>query len=384
MASSKQLFTSLRKLEGAVNERVNPHSYVIRSGSPSLNFTFGNAHGLPVGFSLLLWGPPKGGKSLVTNSMIGQLHRDDDEAFVIKFNTEMREGQLTPAQLHNWGIDEERYLPYEVNSPDMIYDRIAGDIAAVCADGLPLKLVVIDSINDVLGRRAMGSDTMMTQQIGDRAQTNQDGLLRVLPIQRKYKFGLVIVSQQRAEMDMQEQMRGNKTKPGVAFGVLHHCEYSMHVERNLTKAGQSDLEGKSFQDQSVSRVITSADNKKDDGERTGHKIRVVMKDSSMGPKGRVGEFTVDYDRGIVNVHEEVFLLGLNRNIIEHPNNTMYAFGGKEWRGKAAFLEALRDDPDMQRAILKELRLRDARGDYPDEQEVLTRMSEEASAEESQG
>src|SRR5271156_5321432 len=120
---SKKAFSSLLELEGAVTEYRNPHLDIIRSGSPSLNFTFGNGHGLPAGFSLLLWGPPKGGKSLVSNSMIGQLHQDDPEAYVVKFNTEQREiGQLSPAQMKNWGIDRERYLAYQVNSPDLIYD----------------------------------------------------------------------------------------------------------------------------------------------------------------------------------------------------------------------------------------------------------------------
>jgi RecA/RadA recombinase len=366
-AKSKNLFAKLRGLDGAVNEYYNPHLDVIRSASPSLNFAFGNGHGLPAGFSLLLWGPPKGGKSLVTNTMIGQLQQDDPDAYVVKFNTERREiAQLNPQQMKSWGIDKDRYLAYETNTPDQIYDYITKDIAAMCEEGLKLKLVVIDSINDITGRRAMNSDTVMTQQIGDKAATNQDGLGQVLAVQRKYRFGLIIVCQQRAEMDMAEQMRGNKTKAGVAYAVHHHCEYSMHVERNVAKAGQTGLEGKVFEDETVSRVITGQEGKKADGDKIGHKIRAVMKDSSMGPKGRVGEFTIEYDKGIVNVHEEVFLLGVNRNIIEHPNNVMYAFGGKEWKGKKAMLDELRSNVELQNAILKELRARDARGDYAEE------------------
>jgi hypothetical protein len=367
---AKNAFAKLRELEGAVNEYYNPHAEVVRSGSPSANFTFGNGWGLPTGFSLLLWGPPKGGKSLISNSMVGQLHQDDPEAYVVKFNTERREiAQLNPAQMKNWGIDRERYLAFETNAPDQIYDRIANEIKDSIEAGLKIKLVIIDSINDVFGRRVanrMDSEkgqSILGTDIGDSAQTTGDGLKMILGVQRKYRFGLVLISQQRAEMDMMEQMRGNKTKPGVSFGALHHCEYSMHVERNVTKAGQTSLSGDTFVDDTVSRKATSADGGKDDGEKTGHKIRVTMKDSSMGPKGRVGEFTVDYDKGIVNTHEEVFLLGVNRGVIERPNNTMYAFGGKEWRGKPAILEALRTDDDMQNAVLKELRARDARGDY---------------------
>lgn len=364
---AKNLFAKLSQLEGAVVDYTNPHLEVIRTASPSVNFCFGNGHGLPVGYTMMLWGPRKGGKSLLANAMIGQLHQDDPDAYAIKFNTERRELlQLNPQQMKNWGIDRERYCAYETNTPDQIFDYIAKDIAEACEGGLKVRLVVIDSINDIMGRRTMNADSVMQQQIGDKAATNQDGLGLILAAQRKHKFALVIICQQRAEMDMAEQMRGNKTKAGVANAVEHRCEYNMHVEKNVTKAGQTDLEGNTFEDSTVSRIITNADNKKADGDKTGHKIRVVMKDSSGGPKGRVGEFTIDYDHGVVNQHEEVFLLGLNRGIIEHPTPVKYAFGGKEWHGRPAFLEELKKNTDMQNAILTELRARDARGDYADE------------------
>jgi hypothetical protein len=385
---AKNALASLRELDGAVNERRNIHLDIIRSGSPSLNFTFGNGWGLPAGFSMLLWGPPKGGKTLVTNSMIGQLHKDDPEAVVVKFNTEHRElAQMTPHMMTSWGIDEPRYVVYECNDPSLIYDRIYRNLPAAIENGLKIKFVVIDSINDIFGKRhanRMDKDgekglSVLDADIGDQAATNADGLKMVLGIQRKYRFGLAIISQQRAEMDVTEQMRGNKTKPGVSWGALHHCEYSMQVERNLTKAGQTDLSGETFTDNTVSRKATAADGGKDDGEKTGHKIRATMKDSSLGPKGRVGEFTVDYNRGIINQHEEVFLLGTSRNVIDRPNNVMYAFGGKEWRGKPAILEALRQDTGLQNEILKELRLRDTRGDYAVKDADVVSSSEESSA-----
>jgi hypothetical protein len=374
-------FGKLRALEGAVNKYYNPHLDGIRSGSPSLNFTFGNGWSLPAGLSLLLWGPQKGGKTLVSNSMIGQLHKDSPDAFAVKFNTEHREVfTLNPQQMANWGIDPERYLAIEGNRPDEVYDRIVKDVPAAIEGGANVKLVVIDSINDILGTRlanrmdendkdgnAKGS--VMDQDRGDQAATNINGLRMVLGIQRKYKFGLIIIAQQRAEQDQDEVMRGNKTRAGVNGGVLHHCEYYMHVERNATKAGKTSLEGQVFEDATASRVI-SATERKDDAELTGHKIRATMKDSSIGPKGRIGEFTIDYNRGIINVHEEVFLLGVNRGIIQRPNNTTYIFGDKKWTGgRPAVLAALREDPELQQAILKELRIADARGDYANEEAV---------------
>ena len=99
-----------------------------------------------------------------------------------------------------------------------------------------------------------------------------------------------------------------------------------------------------------------------------------MKGSSMGPRGRVGEFTLDEHKGIINTHEEIFLLGAGRGVIERPNQLTYMFGDRKWAGKAAMLQALRDDADLRDAIVKELRRRDLEGMFgngPDVEEAAT-------------
>lgn len=354
---AKDFMKALLKLEGAVTEQYNPFAHVIRTPSPSVNFVFGNSHGLPQGYTIVIYGPPAGGKSVLCNAMIGQLHKDDPDAIAIKFNTEMRElGQLTEAQAQIWGIDRERYAPYDVNSPDLIFDRIEKDVASLCQEGAPIKLIIIDSITAIQGRRAMNADSIMTQQIGDLALTLQDGLKRILPIQRKYKIALILTAHVRAEMDMAEQMRGNKVKMAASFGVQHHAEYFMYVEPNRSKEGKQDLLGQKLEDDSVTDLM-------DKTEVTGHKIRVMMKKSSMGPKLRTAEFTLDYNRGIINTHEEVFLLGVNRGVIEKPNNLSYAFEDKKWAGKPAMLQALREDKELQERVLQEIRDRDIKGLY---------------------
>jgi hypothetical protein len=349
----------LLKLSGAVTDRKNIHQDVIFSRSPSLNFTFGNGWGLPKGYSLLLYGPPRGGKSVVLNDMIGQLHMSDPDAVAIKFNTEMREtAQLDDSNLSMYGIDPNRLISYEVNTPDAIFDRIEKEIAAEIQDGLKVGLIGIDSLNAIQGRRGMNADTIMTQQIGDNALTIQEGLKRILPVQRKYNFGLVLTTHLRAEMSINTagsaSVRTGKdsgVRPAVSFGTQHHCEYYMYVQPVRGQDGKKDLLDNKLEDSTVQDLA-------EHGERTGHRIAVRMMDSSLGPKDRQGEFTFDYKRGIINVHEEVFLLGCARNVIDRPNNVMYAFGGKEWRGKPAMLEALKNDTQLQTAILTELHRRD--------------------------
>jgi RecA/RadA recombinase len=355
--AKKNYMAALQKMEGAVTASLNPHAEVIRTPSPSVNFIFGNGHGLPLGFTGVLFGPPKGGKTVICNAAIGQLHRDDPDAIAIKFDTELRElGQMTPEQRAIWGVDPDRYISYSVNSPDLIFDRIEKEIAALCQEGMPLKLVVIDSITGIQGRRAMNAETIMTQQIGDLALTLQEGFKRILPVQRKYKFAVLLTAHVRAEMDMAEQMRGNKFKMAASFGVQHYAEYFIGVEPWKSKEGKQTLLGEKLEDDSITDV-------RDNAEQTGHKIRVIMKDSSLGPKNRAGVFTLDYNKGIINTHEEVFLLGVNRNVIEKPNNMSFVFGDKKWVGKQAMLEAIQTNPELYEAILREVRTRDVAGRF---------------------
>lgn len=356
MKNNKKIMERLMGLSGAVIGQRDPHAYVIRSPSPSLNFIFGNAHGLPAGYSLLLYGPPKAGKSLVSNLMTGQLHKDDPEAYVIKFNTEYREaGQLTDDQAKKFGIDPDRYMAYETNKPDEIYDRIENEFPALQKDlGAKIKLVIIDSLTGIQGRRALEDNTVMTQQRGDNALTNQEGLKRILPVQRQLGFGLIVTAHIRAEQNALEQKRGNVVRPAISFATGHHCEYNMYVEHDRRADARKDIFGKNaefFIDKSVKDLDGN-------GALTGHRILVQMVDSSMGPKERVGKFTLDYNRGITNTHEEVFLLGTGYGIIARPNNQTYEFGDKSWRGKEAMLSALEQDPVLCEAVLTELRSRD--------------------------
>jgi len=93
----------------------------------------------------------------------------------------------------------------------------------------------------------------------------------------------------------------------------------------------------------------------DGGEQTGHKVRLWMQDSSLGSKNRMAEFTLDYKRGIVNQHEEVFRLGLNWGVIKRPSKGVYVIGEQKFAGKPATLEALASSVELQQFILTELK-----------------------------
>ena len=67
---------------------------------------------------------------------------------------------MTPEMMKVYGIDPRRYICFQVNRPAEVFDRISKDVKALVQDGMKLKLVVIDSINGVQGRRRMAADSI--------------------------------------------------------------------------------------------------------------------------------------------------------------------------------------------------------------------------------
>lgn len=154
-----------------------------------------------------------------------------------------------------------------------------------------------------------------------------------------------------------------------AFGVQHHAEYFVLVEQDKTKAGKTDLAGNAFEDESLGDISGNA-------ERTAHKIRCTMKDSSLGPKGRTGCFTFAYTQGIINQHEEIFQLAANRGVLVRPNNRIYQFGDRQWDGKDAMCAAIKGEPELAKALTSELMVRDMAGAFKVQDEAEAKVNAE--------
>lgn len=359
MANVSKYVNQLRKLNGAIKDRYDyfDPSNLLYSSSPGINWLFGKNHGIPKGLTALLWGEKKSGKSLLFYDLIGKLHRSDPEAIAIKFDTEFRdEAQLSNDLLVNMGIDLERLVVIQSNEPKDIFDPVAGIVSDISKDGGKVGLIGIDSISGIQGRREVEQKSVTQHQIGDWAMTMQVGLKKVLPIIRKHKIFLLLNTHARDNMDPIEIMRGNKKKPAAANAVEHMAEFIVNVGRVNNKSGKVDELDRSFTDDSKKGM----DGK---GEQTGHKIYVWMQDNTVGPKNRLSEFTVDYSRGIVNTHEEIFRLGLAWKVIGRPGKGKYVLDGKEWFGKGNFLEALEGSVEMQRKIISELLEREKSGNF---------------------
>jgi len=327
----------LNKMEGAVNKEYNPFSEgnVLRSTSPSLNWIFGKGAGLPFGYGAILFGPPKSGKSLVSNLFIGALHAQDPEAVAIKFNTEMREaGQMEDY----WGVDQDRYMAYDVNEPEFIFDRIKNEILPMVEDGMPLKLIVIDSLQGIQGVKESNRDSMTNHLMGDHAKTIQDGLKAILPTIRRHRIALICCAHIRGNMDA--GMYGPKEKMAGGWAQKHFFEYFIEVKRN--NKADTKIEDDTIKDFRGKK------------EMVGHKIYVKMTESSVGVAGRSGQFTLTYDKGLTDVGEEIATLAKSLNLVEMPNNRTYVVGDNKYTSKADFNKALEEDKELQQRLLEQI------------------------------
>lgn len=335
---------ALKNNEAAVTLDENPFAdeKVLKSPSPSLNWAFGKSNGLPKGASIITYGPAKAGKSLISYLFAQNIMRTDPEGMVLRFDTEMR-SKFQSGKI--WGLDPERFVAYDTNKPAEIFDYIVNEVQPMLQDGMPLRMIIIDSLTAIQGIREANAAGIENHQIGDNAMTIQKGLKMILPVIRRHNIGLFCTSHIRANLDA--GMYGPKEKMAGGYAQKHFFEFFMSVRRDGAKEAKVDLLG---------NELTNSDIKdfKGNKEQTGHKIYATMDDSSLGTKGRSAEFTLDYSKGLINMHEEVALLGINTGVIERPNNRTYVFDGKNFSSKADFITSVMENVELQQAIMKKV------------------------------
>lgn len=346
MADNKWL-KQLRKSDAVVDPGYDAFSKenCLYTPSPYMNWIFANkSHGIPKGSGVLFYSDPKAGKSLVSQAISGQLHEDDGEGYVLYFSTEYK-GKFQKNFFGN--IDPERIITYDTSDPRDIFDYLVDTIEPMVQDGFPLRMVVIDSLTSVGGIKAEGR-SVGDHLIGDKALTITRGLDRIIPFFKKNNITYITVAQVRMNIGV---MHGPDTKAAVPKACEHNHEFFISIKRAGSADDKKDLSGKSFEGE----VKDARGNK----AVTGHKIYVKMEQNSIGQAGRTAKITLDYKKGFINQHEEIFELGANTGVINRPNNVTYEFEGETYRGKGAMADAIKSDPELAKRILDKVKEMDA-------------------------
>ena len=317
--------------------------------SPYFNWVFANkSHGAPKNSSILLLSEQKAGKSLSCYAMILEMQKRDPEGIAIYFNTELR-GALQ----HNVfpGIDKDRMIIYDTKDPVEIFDRIEDDIKAMVQDGMPLRMIVIDSLTNIQGIKRRDAASVENHLRGDHALTIQTGLDKLVPFCKRNKILFIGTSQMRA--NQKATPGGPDTQMAESWTVKHTFEYFISLKRAGAADDKMDIEGKTFEEEATKDA-------RDNSLLTGHKVYVKCEANSVGPQGRSGVFTLDYEKGIINQHEEIFFLGKGVGVIKLEGRT-YTFGKEKWIGKKECALAIRDNPKLAAEILEEVRKLDDKG-----------------------
>lgn len=340
---ANQWLKRLKSMDGAVTGEYNPMApeNILRSPSPSLNWIFGKQGGIPRGYSTVFYGPAKSGKSLATYLFAGELHKNDPEAIVLRFDTEFRSLQMSP----QWGIDYDRFQTIETNSPQEIFDRITGEIKEMVEEGMPLKMIIIDSLQGIQGLRDQAAGSVAQNTMGDRAGVMTKGLKQILPFLRRNKISLLATSHMRANFDA--GLYGPKEKAGMVWAEKHFFEFFVQVNKDTSADSKSSIAGEKFEDETIKDF-------KGHKVQTGHKIYVKMAENSIGCSGLSGEFTIDYDKGLILQEEEIFQLAVNCGVFERPNNMTYVFEGSSYKGKGQCIEAISNDKNLANKLLEKI------------------------------
>lgn len=342
---SNKWMKQLRAYDDVVDPKYDSYAAenCLYTPSPYFNWIFANkSHGIPKNSSVLFYSGQKSGKSLSIYSMILEMQRRDPEGIAVMFNTELR-GQLQGGVFPE--IDQDRLIIYDTNLPEEIFDRIEKDLKPMVQDGMPLRILAIDSLTGIIGVKRSDADSVTDHLVGDHALTIQIGLSKLIPFCKRSKILLLATSQVRGNLDAGKY--GPKEKMAESWATKHAFEYFVSLNRAGAAEDKSDIEGKTFEE----NIKDARDNK----ILTGHKIYVKMEASSLGPQGRAGVFTLDYEKGIINQHEEIFWLGKNSGIITTPNNRTYYYKEQSYNGKKEMALAIRDNKELAESILADIK-----------------------------
>jgi len=334
----KDILQSLYKKGDVMSPEDIPPPIITLTPSPYANWVLSG--GIVSGRTYQIQGPPSGGKSMFTHAICSKLlNKDDELEVIIWYDVEL-------SYARHWhhvfmpDIPEERIILKRSNIASEVFDHITDVVIPVLIEekGLKVKAIVIDSLQSLRPPKIMNRESTEDAQYAALAGFLPDALTGILGPVRKYNIPLLIVSQVRANMDPSAKYTHEKFKAGAGYAWQHAIDVDLLFEMIESK------DSKTFD--------STIKNANDNEVRTGHRVRITNKKNKVSAPYRVGEFQLDYQKGIVNTEEEIAKLGLNLGIITVEGNT-YSFNGQKIAvGAAKTLEVIASSKAIQEAIIE--------------------------------
>lgn len=335
MSTTKWMSQLTRDFGYIAGDMPEPENSIIRLPSPSLNYCVGNG-GIIEGKALCLFGPESGGKSLLMQLILAEIQNKHKDGICILFDTEY---SFNKRWFEKLGGDLSRLVVRQTNDPLKIFDYMEKDILEKLQDGMPLKGIAIDSVKAIRYPGDHKSKTTDISMGGSGAKYLGPALKGLLPIIRDYGITTTLVQQVYEELDQYKAAR-NPYKLPDGRALKHFCDYMLQVEKLDTKSGAVE----------AGKNMIGSDN------QVGHKVRVKAKKNRCAAPYRVAEFTLEYEKGIVNTPLELFNLAESLGVIYHPisattgkpNNTMWKFAQHDdVKGKENMIKLVFEDKALQ-------------------------------------
>lgn len=298
--------------------------------SPSFNYALGGK-GFVYGRCPLFYGPYSSGKSLMALMCIAQMQRDYPDGLAIYISTEY---DFSEERALNVGVDLSRLLVKQTNIPKEIFDWIEKDVADLCRQGANIRIIVIDTVKAIRGPKEMNLENSEDHVMGDLSSYLQKAFKLILDTIRKYKILMILVQQVTQEFDQVKIKQGKKWNIPSGEALKHVGDYFCLFERIERK------DAKIF-DQ---KMIMMNGNE----QQIGHRVKVTIEKNRLGCPYRVGEFDIEYMKGVVNQHMEICDMGINYKVVEHaPKSRIYLFNGMKWSSREEYEQAVLNDMQLR-------------------------------------
>lgn len=314
---------------------------------PFPTFALGDAchiWGWPRGRISQIHGLPGSGKTFFALLSVKEAQRVDEDSVQVWVDTEY---QFNTNWAKNLGIDIDRLLIIQENDGAKAFSRLFGrvndkgqkskqGIVDYVREGeLNVNFIVLDSIANLVPPVEKGRN-FEDQNIAALARFLPGAFNRAAADIAGTNIAMICINQARVDMG---SYMGGITYPG---GFKYKHVLSLAVRLNASSAKDSTL----FDD---------------DGRKIGHKVLLTVEKTRFGPDKYKGDFMVNFYKGVVNLGQEVALLGAAYDIVKRPNNVMWEYGEHSIKGKDNFFNLLDENDSLRKQIMSEVKEAKQRG-----------------------